>query len=61
MYVNSHNYAKINVTSYDSLPLKKLTFLNVTMHIKSIWNKDQNCCYYNLMMLIIVTLAKVKL
>ena len=36
-YVISHNYAKIKVDSYDSLPLKKtLTFHNVIIHIKSV-------------------------
>ena len=40
-YVISHNYAKIEVDSYDSLPLEKtLTFHNVIKHIKSVWNKD---------------------
>ena len=48
MYVTFHNYAKIKVDSYDSLPLKKWTFLNVTIHIKSVCNKDRNRCYYNI-------------
>ena len=38
-YVISHNYANIKVDSYDSLPLEKaLTFHNVIIHIKSVWN-----------------------
>ena len=38
----SHNYAKIKVDSYYSLPLEKtLTFHNVIIH------KDQNCYYLN--------------
>ena len=45
----SHNYSKIKVDSYDSLPLEKtLTFHNVIILIKSIWNKDKNNCYYNI-------------
>ena len=36
-YVFSHNYSKIKVDSYDSLPLEKpLAFHNVIMHIKSV-------------------------
>ena len=47
-YVISHNYAKINVGSYDSLPLEKiLTFQNVVISIKSIFNKDKNNYSYN--------------
>ena len=46
--VSSHNYLKINVYSWDSLPLeKKLTLHNVLILIKSILNKDQNHYYYN--------------
>ena len=41
--VFSHNYAKIKVNSYDSLSLEKtLIFDNIKIHIKSVWNKDQN-------------------
>ena len=48
-YLFSHNYAKIKVDSYDSLPLEKtLTFHNVIIHIKSVWNKDQNHYYYSI-------------
>ena len=44
-----HNYAMINVHSYDFLPLKKaLTFHNVMIHIKSVLNKDHNHYYYNI-------------
>ena len=43
-----HNYAKIKVASYDSLPLKKtMTFHNVIVSIKSVWNKYQSNYYYN--------------
>ena len=48
-YVFSHNYARIKVTSYDSLPLEKpLIFHNVITHSKSVWNKDQNHYYYDI-------------
>ena len=40
-YVFSHNYAKINVDSYDSLSLgKTLPFHNAIIQIKSFLNKD---------------------
>ena len=43
----SHNYAKINIDSYDYLSLAKtLAFYNFIILIKSIWNKDQNHYYY---------------
>ena len=46
-YVISHNYAKINIDSYDSLPIEKtLTLHNVVMLVKSVFNKDKNNCYY---------------
>ena len=42
----SHNYAEINVDSYDSLPLEKtMTFHNVAILIKLVFNKDRNNCY----------------
>ena len=46
-YVISHNYAKIKVDLYDSLPLEKaLTFHDIIMLIKSIFNKNKtNYCY----------------
>ena len=48
IYVVSHNYAKIEVDSYDSLLLNEsLTFHNVLIHIKSACNKDQNPYFYN--------------
>ena len=46
-YVISHNYAKIKVDSYNSLLFAKtLTFHNVILLIKSVFNKDRNnyCC-----------------
>ena len=49
IYVISHNYAKIKVDSYNVLPLEKtLTFYNVIIHIKSVFNKDRNNYYYNI-------------
>ena len=42
----SHNYAKIKLDSYDSLPLEKtITFHDVIILIKSVFN---NSYYYNL-------------
>ena len=42
-FVISHNYAKIKVELYDSLPLEKaMTFHNVIILVKSVWNKDKN-------------------
>ena len=43
----------INIENFDfyndSLPLEKtLTFHNVIIHIKSVWNKDQNYYYYDI-------------
>ena len=46
-YVISHNYAKIKANSYDSLPLEKtMTFHNVIIIVKSVFNKDKNNYYY---------------
>ena len=46
-HVISHNYAKIKVDSYDSLPLEKIsTFHNVIKLIKLVFNK--NHYYYNI-------------
>ena len=40
-YFISHNYATIKIDSNNSLPLEKLL-------VKSVFNKDQNHCYYNI-------------
>ena len=49
MYVISHNYTKFKVDSYDFLPLEKtLTFHNVIIPIKSVFNKDKNNFYYTI-------------
>ena len=48
-YIFSHNFAKIKVDSYDSLPMeKRLTLHNVIIHIKSVLNKVKNHCYYKI-------------
>ena len=48
VYFISHNFARIKVGSYDSLPLEKtMTLHNIIIHIKSVFNKDQNHCYSN--------------
>ena len=45
----SHYFAKIKVDSYDFLPIeKRLTLRNVTIHIKSVLNKDKNQYYYKI-------------
>ena len=49
-YVISRNYVKIKVDSYDSLPVEEtLTFHNIIIYIKSVWDKDkdQNHYYYD--------------
>ena len=49
IYIISHNYAKIKVDSYHSLPLEiTMTFHKVIKLIKSIFNKDKNNYYYNI-------------
>ena len=48
-YVISHNYAKIKVALYDSLPLEKiLTFNNFIIFINFVFNKEKNNYYYNI-------------
>ena len=45
-YIFSHNFAKIEVDSYDSLPIEKiLTLHNVIVLIKSVLNNDENHYY----------------
>ena len=49
IYVISNNYARIKIDSNDSLPLEKtLTFHNVIILIKSVFNKEINNCYHNI-------------
>ena len=48
-YVISHDYIRIKVGSYDSLPPERaLTFHNVIILIKSVFNKDKNKYFYNI-------------
>ena len=48
-YVVSHYYVKIEVDSYDSLPIEEtLTLHNVIILITSVLNKDQNHYYCNI-------------
>ena len=50
-YAVSDNYAKIKVDYYDTLPPEKtMTVHNVITLIKSVWNKDKNNCYYNIVL-----------
>ena len=46
-YIIPHDYAKIKIDSYDSLPLEKtMAFRYVIILIESVWNKNQNhYCY----------------
>ena len=48
-YVFFHYYAKIKVDNYDYLPSeKRLTLHNFIILIKSLINKDENQCFYNI-------------
>ena len=50
-YVISDDYTKIKIYSYDALPLEKaMTFHNFIINIKSVFNKDQNYYYYNILL-----------
>ena len=45
-YVDSHNYSRIKLDSYDSLPQEKTTtFYKVIILIKAVFNKNKN--YYH--------------
>ena len=45
----NHNLGKIKIDSYNSLPIEKiLTFHNVIILIKSVYNKNKNEYYYNI-------------
>ena len=49
MYIVSHIHAKIKLDSYDSLPLEKtVTFHDIIILTKSIFNKAKNNYYYNI-------------
>ena len=48
----SHNYAKIRIDLYGSLPLeKRFTSHNVIILIKSVFNKNQNHYNYDIFVL----------
>ena len=50
IYIISQNYAKIKVDSYDLLPLEKtMTFHGVIKLIKSVFSKDKNNYYHNIL------------
>ena len=45
----NHNFAKIRIDSYKSLPTEKiLTFHNVIIIIRPVVNKNKNECNYNI-------------
>ena len=45
----NHNFARIRIDSYNSLPIEKiLTFHNAITLIKSVVNKNENNYYYNI-------------
>ena len=45
----NHNFARIRIHSYDSLPIKKiLTFHHVITLIKSVFNRNKNEHYNNI-------------
>ena len=48
-YINSQNFVNIKVDSYDSLPRKNIvTFHDIIILIKSVFNQDKNHYYYNI-------------
>ena len=45
----NHNFARIRIHSYDSLPIEKmLTFHHVITVIKSVFNRNKSEYYYNI-------------
>ena len=45
----NHNFARIRIDSYSSLLIEEtLTFHNVIILIKSVANKNENNCHYNI-------------
>ena len=49
--VSSHNYAKIKIDSYNSVPLgKTITLLNVIILIRSVLNEEKNHYYCNIVL-----------
>ena len=49
-YAFSLKCARVKVGWYDSLPIEKSLALYVIILIKSVLNKDQNQCYYNILL-----------
>ena len=47
-FIVSHYFAKVELDSYDSLPIEKILALHVIIYIKSLLNKDKNRYYYNI-------------
>ena len=48
-FIIPNNNAKIKVDSYDSLPLERtMTFHDVIILIKSVFNKDETNYYYDI-------------
>ena len=49
MYRISNNYGNMKVDSHDSLLLEKsMTFCNVIILVKLVWNKNKNNYHYNI-------------
>ena len=45
----NHDFARIRINSYNYLPIDEiLTIHNVIILIKSVVNKNENNCYYNI-------------
>ena len=44
----NHNFARIKIDSYNSLPIEKILTFHVIILIKSVVNKIKNKCYYNI-------------
>ena len=43
----NHNFARISIDSYNSLPIEKILTSHVTILIKSVVNENKNNCNYN--------------
>ena len=44
----NHNFEKIRIDSYNSLPIKKILTSHVIILIKSVANRNKNNYYYNI-------------
>ena len=49
-YSINHNLARISIESYNSLPIEKTMVFHVTIFIESVFNKNKNHYYYNLLL-----------